>query len=102
MGVGFDQILRASIATLVTALAFCMPPGTGVASEPEFRDDLAPFFDLLSADTGEIERAFRGIDNRWHDGYAPMLLEVQRFTRDPDVVVRLVELLHEGAPCESS
>jgi hypothetical protein len=79
-----------------------MPPGTGVASKPEFRDDLALFFDLLSADTGEIEPAFRGIDNRWHDGYAPMLLEVQRFTRIPDIVVRLVELLHEGAPCESS
>ena len=95
MGVGFNQILRGSIATLVMALALCMPPATSAASEPEFRDDLTPFFDLFSPDTGTIDRAFRSIDDRWHDGYVPMLLEVQRFTRNPDVAVRLVELLQK-------
>jgi hypothetical protein len=53
---------------MAMALAFCMPPAASAASEPEFRDDLTPFFDLFSPDTGRIDRAFRSIDNRWHDG----------------------------------
>jgi hypothetical protein len=68
MGVGFNQILRGSIAAMAMALAFCMPPAASAASEPEFRDGLTPFSDLFSPDTGRIDRAFRSIDNRWYDG----------------------------------
>ncbi len=95
MGVGVKQIPRGSIATLLMAWALCMPPATSAASEPDFRGDLTPFFDLFGADRRNIDRAFRSIDSRWRDGHVPMLLEVQRFIRNPDVVVRLVGLLQE-------
>ena len=95
MGVGFKQFRDGSIATLVMVAALCMPPVISAASEPDFSDELTPFFDLFSADSGKVDDAFRIIDSRWRDGFVPILLEVQRFTRDPDVTVRLIGLLQK-------
>jgi len=95
MGVGFKQIRDDCIAILIMAVMFCMPPAISAASQADFRDKLTPFFDLFSSDSGKVDNAFRNIDSRWHEGYVPMLLEVQRFTRDPDVAVRLIGLLHK-------
>jgi hypothetical protein len=96
MGVGFKQIFDGCIAVAVLAVTLCMPPAIDAVSEPDFHDDLTPFFALFSSDSGEIDRAFRVIDGDWHDGYVAMLLEVQRFIRDPDVAVRLIGLLQKN------
>ena len=70
MDVGFKQIPRGSIATLVMAWALCMPPATSAASEPDFRDDLNPFFDLFGADRANVDRAFRSIDSSVKECFA--------------------------------
>ena len=95
MGAGFKQIRDGSIATVIMAVVLCMPPTVGTASEPDFRDELTPFFEFFGSDSERIDHAFRTIDSRWQDGYVPMLLEIQRFARDPDIAVRLIGLLQK-------
>jgi hypothetical protein len=93
MGVGFKKTSSKAITTLLMVSALCLPPAISATSEPEFRNDLKPIFELFSADRDSIHTAFLIVDGRWHDGYIPMLLEVLRFTRNSEVVARLVEVL---------
>ena len=84
-------MMRIAAAALSALLA--LSASWSVAAEPDYGDALRPFFALLGAD-GERAQATTGdIGENWQEGYVPMLLEVLRFSRNPDVVVQIITLL---------
>ena len=95
MGVGCNRFPAFLILTLAIMVGGYMSPPTRAESEPVVGDDLKPFFDLFSADREATRTAIGVIEQRWQDSYVSILLEVWRFTRNPDTVMGLVELLQK-------
>ncbi len=79
------------LATLL--VAFLLFPGTAAAEpEPELvAADQA--LQLLAGDREIREEALSQIRSGWHEGFAPMILEVGRLARDPGFRARLMRLL---------
>lgn len=77
----------------IVCLAFIAGTPLHAASDDDHTGKLTPFFTLLGADGERSQGALDGLSNDWHEGYVPMLLEVLRFSRDPDVVAQIITLL---------
>jgi hypothetical protein len=87
MDVRFKALTAISLAALI---AFSALRVSSAASESEVTDDLTPFFSLFTSDTEEAQSALASIADNWSEGNIAMLLEVLRFTRNPEVAVQII------------
>jgi len=93
MSIRFKVLAGILLPMFVLALPLHASSTVGDVSEHDFTEELTPFFSLLAADGEETQRALGVLAETWQEGYVPMLLEVLRFSRNPDVVARIITLL---------
>ena len=93
MSVKLKLLAGLSISILVVTLSLYVSSSTSAASEPKLTEELTPFFVLFSGDPEEVQSALLEIADGWNEGNVPMLLEVLRFTRNPEVAVHIITLL---------
>lgn len=85
--------LRALVAfLLVVGLVSC---GAAYAVDPESPEGAAVVFEALSGNPEKVRESLTFADENWRDGFAPMVLELSYFTRDPAVRVRLLRLFEK-------
>lgn len=80
------------IAVLAVGFVSC---GAARAVDPDSPEGAAVVFQALSSDPELVGEALEFVENEWRAGFAPMVLELSYFTRDPAVRVRLLRVLEQ-------
>ena len=84
--------MRLQILWLVTVLLAGASAATSAAS-PEDELVVSSFMQLLLGDERSAEQAFEFIDQEWHPGFVPMILEALYLSNSPGRTAQLISLL---------
>jgi hypothetical protein len=91
--------LRPALA-LLGVLTALLPPATASAAAPagaaQPRLPLQAFFDLIEADDARALRALQTVSDRWHDAWAPMLVEAMFFAPSAQRRRAILKVLEGG------
>lgn len=77
------------LVAVATSCIFAQPV------DPDSPEGAAVVFQALSGNPEQVREAFEFAENEWRSGFAPMVLELSYFVRDPAVRAKLLRLLEK-------